>query len=65
MIEVTTSSKYNGQLRLALIRQRIKDMKEKFPVADWKYKLDFVKDWAHGSGYSNEEVAYHLEKAGL
>ncbi len=65
MIEITTSSKYNGQLRLALIRQRIKDLKEKFPQSDWRYKLDFVKDWAHGNGYSNEEVSYHLEKAGL
>ncbi len=52
-------------LRLALLRQRIKDLKANHDFAEWKSNLHFVRDLAHGNGYSSDQVSDQLKLAGL
>ena len=54
-----------SSLRLALLRQRIKDMKSNYDFSEWKSNLHFVRDWAHGNGYSADQVSDQLKLAGL
>lgn len=58
-------TKKMSSLRLALLRQRIKDLKANYEFAEWKNNLHFVRDWAHGNGYSADQVSDQLKLAGL
>ena len=58
-------SKKMSSLRLALLRQRIKDLKLGYEFAEWKNNLNFVRDWATGNGYSSDQVSDQLKLAGL
>lgn len=50
-----------SSLRIALLRQRIKDLKLNYEFAEWKNNLHFVRDWATGNGYSADQVSDQLK----
>ena len=54
-----------NSLRLLLLRQRIKDLKSSYEFKEWKNNLHFVRDWAHGNGYSADQVSEQLKLSGL
>jgi len=59
------SNKIMCPMRLALLRERIKDMKKDYDFGQWKAKVHVVRDWGYQNGYSSQEVAEQLRLAGL
>lgn len=43
-------------LRRALLKQRVREFKEKYNPKEWKKRKSFVYKWAEGNGYSVAEI---------